>query len=94
MGVVVENPCSRGAQRLNRATQLVNLNSAHSLTLPWSPIREQGHPHTQLFLSLLSAFAVVLVSETPNEMGCASVDSNPHVQRLVPTLHHSSDEYS
>jgi len=54
------------------------------------PLGSQGHPHRHLPLSLrgnLSAFAVVLVSETPNQtdgLPRVRVHSNPHLQRLAP----------
>jgi len=63
------------------------------------PLGSQGHPHRHLLLSLrrnLSAFAVVLVSETPNQMGWCTRRQQP--TRTAVGRHTSprvnSDEYS
>jgi len=102
-------PKKRSTNRATQPKSLVNVVSktssrespSHGTTDPY-PCRSQGHPHRHLPLSLrrnLSAFSVVLVSETPNQMGClvyASTATHTY-SGWPPTLHHrlvNSDEYS
>jgi hypothetical protein len=107
---ILEVPKDSTEQPRSLVNVVSKTSSGHSLTLPWSPsirsdpLGSQGHhQYRHLPLSLrgnLSVFAVVLVSETPNQtdgLPRVRVNRNPHVQRLAATLHHTlvnSDEYS
>ena len=73
--VIIEHPCLLGSRRLNRAPQpeglvdvVVEPGSDYSVTVARASIREQGLRDTFLACAL-SAFSMVQVNETPNQIG-------------------------
>ena len=72
--VIIEHPCLLGSRRLNRAPQpeglvhvVVEPGSEHGFTVPGASIHEQGLRDTFLACAL-SAFSMVRVNETPNQI--------------------------